>query len=526
MAKPAGVFTREDWPHVAGGTRRTRAFRPDLLELDCDVVVVGSGAGGGVVAAELAEGGLNVIVVEEGGYHPTESFTPDSGDAIRRLYRDGGAVMALGAPPVTYSEGRCVGGSTVINGGMTWRTPDKILGRWAREDWVERIQADEMDATFSRVERFISAAHQDPWTVGRDNQLLHDGARQQGWNVVDNIRNQFHCAGTNNCAFGCPTGAKRSTLVTYIPRALHFGARVLANCRVDRVRRRGKRITGVEGHLVQANATQGFAFRINARRVVLSAGAIHTPGILFRSGIESPSGRIGHNLSLHPNVKVTAVFDDEIRGWEGVHQAYQVREFQDEGLVFAAVNIPPSITAMTLPFYGSQLRDLMRDYPRMVVAGMLLEDTETGRVRNVAGKPTATYQLSDFDAQRLVRGTALLSEMLFGMGAKRIVLPFEGIPDLRSADDVKRLYAQRVPKECMELVTVHMMGTCAMGGDRARHVCDSWGRVYDTEGLIVADASLFPSPIGVNPMETIMALATRTAATILDEGRRPARLFA
>jgi choline dehydrogenase-like flavoprotein len=526
MSKPDHLYTREDWPHIPGSTRRRRAFRPDAVEFDCDVVVVGSGAGGAVVAAELAEGGLDVIVVEEGGYHPTESFTPDSAAAIRNLYRDGGAIMALGAPPVTYSEGRCVGGSTVINGGMTWRTPEKILGRWAREDWVEQIRAEDMDSTFSRVERMISAEHQDPWTVGRDNRLLQEGALKKSWDVIPNIRNQFHCAGTNNCAFGCPTGAKRSTLVTYIPRSLHFGARVLSNCRVDRVTSKGKRITGVEGHVVTQNARDGFPFRIHARRVVLSAGAIHTPGILFRSGVHSPSGRLGHNLSLHPNVKVTAVFDDEIRGWEGVHQAYQVREFQNEGLVFAAVNIPPSIAAMTLPFYGAELRDLMLDYPRMVIAGMLLEDTETGRVRNAAGKPLATYQLSDFDAERLVRGTALLSEMLFDMGAKRIVLPFEGIPDLKSGDDVKRLYAQRIPKECMELVTVHMMGTCAMGGDRARHVCDSWGRVYDTEGLLVADASLFPSPIGVNPMETIMALGTRVAAQILAEGRQPTRLYA
>jgi choline dehydrogenase-like flavoprotein len=498
---------------------RRRRFRPDRVEIDCDVVVVGSGAGGAVMAAELAEGGLDVVVVEEGGYHATSSFTPDSGEMIRRLYRDGGAIMALGDPPVTYSEGRCVGGSTVINGGMTWKTPPRILERWAREDWVHGILPEDMQKAFTRVEDFLSASYQDPWTIGRDNALLKEGADKKGWDVVDNIRNQFHCAGTNNCAFGCPTGAKRSTLVTYLPRALHYGARVLANCRVDKLLRTRKRVTGVQGQVVRHDGRDGHEFRVHAPLVVLAAGAVHTPGILFRSGVSTPSGRIGRNLSLHPNVKVTALFGEDIRGWEGVHQAYQVREFQREGLVFAAVNIPPSIAAMTLPYYGDELREIMDGYSRMVIAGMLLEDSETGRVRNLAGKPVAFYQLSDFDGERLVHGTALLCEMLFDVGAKRIVLPFEGVPDLRSPDDVRHLYSRKIDKACMELVTVHIMGTCAMGGDRTRHVCDSYGRVYDTEGLVVSDASLFPSPIGVNPMETIMALATRNAASILQGGR-------
>ncbi len=497
---------------------RRRRFRPDEVELDCDVVVVGSGAGGAVMAAELAEAGLDVIVLEEGGHTPTESFTAQAGAMIRDLYRDGGAAMALGDPPVTYSEGRCVGGSTVINGGMSWRTPERVLDRWGREDWVERAAAGDMERYFARVERFISAQPQPLDTVGRDNALLKEGADAKGWKVLQNVRNQVHCAGSNNCAFGCPTGAKRSALVTYVPRALHFGARLLAHCRVDRVLRDRKRVTGVVGRVVKSDANDGYAFTVRARRqVVLSAGAIHTPGILLRSGITTPSGRVGHNLSLHPNTKVTALMDEPVRGWEGVHQAYQVREFQEEGFLFAAVNIPPSIVAMTLPYYGARLREVMAGYERTLIAGMLVEDTVTGRVRLVGGRPQAFYQLSPFDADRLVRGTALLCELLFEVGAKRIVLPFEGVADLHGPDDVRRLYAQPIPRGAMEVVTVHIMGTCPMGGDRTRHVCDSWGRVYDAAGLTVADASLFPSPIGVNPMETIMALSTRNAERLLEE---------
>lgn len=508
------IYGRTSWPDVPGATRRRRALRGDTYEVGCDVVVIGSGAGGAVTAAELAEGGLDVVMVEEGSHHRTESFGPDAGKAVRTLYRDGGAQMALGLPPVTFAEGRCIGGSTVVNGGMSWRTPEKILERWRREDAVEGT--DDLQRHFERVERFISAGHQDPWTVGRDNELLREGADRKGWRVIPNIRNQLHCAGTNNCAFGCPTGAKRSTLVTYVPRALSFGARVLSDCRVERVLFKGKRAVGVEARVVGADDRPGAQVIVRARAVVVAAGAVQTPGLLLRSGLRSPSDAIGKGLTLHPNAKVAAIFDEPVEGWKGVHQAYQVREFQDEGYLMAAVNIPPSMLAMSLPHWGPGLRDIMAAYDRTVIAGILVEDTTSGSVRLVGGRPVAFYALSDLDADRIVRGTSLLCELLFAAGAKRVVLPFEGVPDLHGPDDVKRLFAQKIPKSAMEVVTVHVMGTARMGEDRRRHVCDSFGRVHDTDGLWVSDASLFPSPIGVNPMETIMALATRNAERLLE----------
>jgi choline dehydrogenase-like flavoprotein len=174
---------------------------------------------------------------------------------------------------------------------------------------------------------------------------------------------------------------------------------------------------------------------------------------------------------------------------------------------------------MGKPLYGAALGELMGKYNHIVTAGMLLEDSVVGRVRmGPGGRPLAFYQMADSDAERLVRGTALLSELLFAAGARRIVLPFEGVPDLHSPDDVKALRERRVPKHLMEVMTVHLMGTAAMGGDPKRHVCDEYGRVRGWNNLWVADASLFPSPIGVNPMETIMSLATRNAERMLDSG--------
>jgi choline dehydrogenase-like flavoprotein len=483
--------------------------------VDCDVAVVGSGAGGGVMAAELAEAGLDVVVLEEGGYHRTEEFGPRPGETLRKLYRDGGTSVAFGSPPVYYQEGRCVGGSTVVNGAMSWRTPERILERWHAEEGVDRILPPDMAPFFERVERFLSAGHQDPDSIGRDQALLKRGADAKGWQVVDNVRAQVHCAGCNNCTLGCPTGAKQSVLVSYLPRARAFGARVFANARAERVLFDGKRAVGVAGRAAGPAGRPGRAFRVRARAVVVCAGAIQTPALLHRSGVRSPSGRLGRNLSMHPNAKVLAVFDEPVEGWKGVHQAFQVREFRDEGIIMAAVTVPPGMLAATLPRYGAGLQEVMADFGRTLTAGVLVEDTSTGRVRALGAGALATYQLNDRDFATMVRAVSLLTELLVAGGARQLLLPFEPVPGLLSPDDARRVLEDPPPKRTMEVLTVHMMGTAAMGSDRGRHVCDSFGRVYDAEGLYVADASLFPTPIGVNPMETIMALATRNAEHLI-----------
>jgi choline dehydrogenase-like flavoprotein len=254
--------------------------------------------------------------------------------------------------------------------------------------------------------------------------------------------------------------------------------------------------------------------------VVLAAGAIQTPALLLRSGVRSPSNRIGYNLTIHPNAAVAAIFDEAVEGWKGVHQAYQVRQFQDEGIIMAAINLPPPLLALAIGRYGRALADVMGHYNQIVSAGVLVEDTSAGRVRLLPnGQPAAFYNLSARDAQTLVRGTALLAELLFAAGARRVIVPFHGMPDLVAPDDARKLRTVTVPPKAMDLSTVHVMSTACMGGDPTRHVCDSYGGVYDTDGLYVTDASLFPSPIGINPMETIMALATRNAERILETWR-------
>jgi choline dehydrogenase-like flavoprotein len=503
--------------NVPSGLTGQADVRTDL-RLDCDAVIVGSGAGGATMAAELAEAGIDVIMIEEGGYHPTESFTAESVRALRTLYRDGGGGMAVGRPSVLFAEGRCVGGSTVVNGGMSWRTPAPVLERWSTVEGVRGLGEQEMDRYFARAESRHSVGLQDPETIGRDSELLKAGALAKGWNVVPNRRNQLHCAGTNNCISGCPTGAKRSMLVTSVPRALALGARLFADCRVDGVTREGRAVTGVTGHFVRPGGRRGPRLTVRATTVIVAGGAIQTPALLARSGLRSASGQLGRNLSLHPNANVIAFFDSDVTGWQGVHQAFQIREFMAEGLVLTAQNLTPPMLAAIVPRYGRELGEVMADYNRIVTAGPLAEDTGTGRVRNVPGLGTQVfYQLADADAARLVRGVELTAQALFAAGARRILLPFDGAPEVRSPEQLRGLLARPVPRRSIQVYSIHLMGTARMSEDPRRGVTDSYGAFHGVPGLLVADASLFPGPIGINPMETVIALAMRNARRLIEQ---------
>jgi choline dehydrogenase-like flavoprotein len=482
------------------------------LSVDCDVVIVGSGAGGATMAAELAEAGVDVVMIEEGGHHRTESFTADTMRALRTLYRDGGGGMAVGRPSVLFAEGRCVGGSTVVNGGMSWPAPGRVLDRWAAGG-VLGVSEPELAPYFTRAEARHSVGTQDPETIGRDSELMRAGAAARGWAVAANRRAQLHCAGTNNCNSGCPTGAKRSMLVTSVPRALALGARVFADCRVDRITRQGRGVCGVTGHFGRPG---GPRLTVSARTVMVAAGAIQTPALLARSGLRSASGQLGRNLSLHPNTTVVAFFDSDVTGWHGVHQAFQVREFAAEGILLSAQNLPPPALAGITPVHGRRLGELMADYNHIVTAGPLITDTGTGRVRNLPALGAQVfYRLTDTDAARLVRGVELTGQALFAAGARRMLLPFDGAPEVRSPGELRSLLARPVPKAALQVYSVHLMGTARMNEDPKRGVTDSFGAFHGVPGLFVADASLFPGPIGINPMETVIALALRNAQRFL-----------
>lgn len=483
------------------------------LELEADAVVIGSGAGGAPVAYELARHGLKVIILEEGSYVPTTRFTQEPSRMMQILYRDAGTSMMQGKPPIFFTEGRCVGGSTVINGGMCWRTPEHILAFWDQELKLPDLSPSFMDPIFSEVEALISAREQDPESLGRANHLFVLGAKRLGLEPIPNRRAQLHCMGTNACIFGCPTGAKQSTLVSYIPRALSYGAELFANVRVDRLEFGGGRVRKVKGHAVTHLGKRGVSIEVRARCVIVSCGALETPALLWRSGYRNRW--LGRNLLAHPNAKAVGIYPEPVKLWIGAHQSHQVH-LHEEGIILAIAGVPPALFGLALPFVGKEAADLMELYPYMVVGGTLAEDTGAGRLLfHPLGRPLAFYQITPFDFYRLRRGIALMSELHFAAGARAVILPFSQLPIIHSPDEIKKIFDPRLSMGDLELMTVHMMGTARYGRSPEHGATDPWGKLWGIEGCYVADASVFPGAVGLNPQETIMALATRTARQIL-----------
>jgi choline dehydrogenase-like flavoprotein len=495
--------------------------KPDST-IDTDVVVVGSGAGGGAIAAELAEGGRSVVLLEEGGYYTAKDFGLDPTIMIRKLYRNAGTAVIRGTPNIIFSEGRCVGGSTVINGGMSWRTPDKVLKRWQWEHGLGELSAAGLEPYFAKVEERVHVRPQDPESIGRDAELMIEGANKLGYKWVPAMRNQKHCAGTNNCAFGCPTDAKQSVLVTYVPRTLAAGGRLYAGCRVERITTDGHRATGVVARFRDpVSGRRGPRLTVRAKVVVLACGAIQTPALLLRNRLANSSDQVGRNFLCHPNAKVIGLYDHDIDAWKGTIQGNQIREFIDEGILITTSMVPPGLIAMSLPWFGARSLELMRDYNKMLAAGCLVEDTGAGRViLDVFREPKMRYDVNDRDFASLIRGVAHTAEILFASGAREVLLPFDSLPSIRSPDQIRTMFATPIPKSEVECLTVHAMGTARMGVDKRSSVVDPHGESWDVPGLFVADASIFPGPIGVNPQITIMALATRIGRWLLENERR------
>ena len=476
--------------------------------LAADAVVVGTGAGGASAAARLRAAGLDVLMVEEGGLHRTETFTTDPTTMIQRLYRDAGTSMIFGTPPILFAEGRCVGGSTVINGGMSWRTPARVLEHWERTLQLEATGPGAMEPYFEEAERILHVEPNQEDTWGRNTHLFLDGARALGWPVAQAPRNMRRCVGLNNCALGCPTGAKQAMHVTQVPRALADGAALVTHLRVDRLLWQGTRVVGVRGRIVDDLGRARARVRIHAPLVVLAAGARHTPGILKRSGLRARA--IGRGLHTHPNAKCVGIFDERIDPWKGTHQAFHIHRFLDDGILIGYAAVPPGLLAAALPGFGAENAEHMALYNHMLTAATLVEDETEGRVRlGPDRQPFMQQTLGQADVARLHRGVALTAELLFAAGARRVLLPFSDLPALENPGQIGRVTERRPDRGTTELMTVHIMGTARMAADATRGATDASGAVYGTQGLVVADASVLPSSIGVNPQETIIAMTLR-----------------
>ena len=300
--------------------------------------------------------------------------------------------------------------------------------------------------------------------------------------------------------------------MSYIPRALSRGARCLTELRVHRLWIENGRCVGVLGKAINPRAREeDIEMRVRAKAVVVACGAIQTPFLLLGHRLGRPSRQLGKNFLCHPNTKVVAVYPRDIYAWQGVSQGGQIREFRDEGIVMAENAVPPGTAAAQIPFLGQEAFELMKRYNAMVMTGVLVEDSHAGTVTRRFGAPMAAYTITRYDHERFLRGVRHLATLHFEMGAEKVILPFSNFHVADSVDDLKNIERSQRSRSTIELFTVHMMGTCRMGSRPDRSVVSLDGELWDLPGCYVADASLFPTPVGVNPQVTIMALATRVA---------------
>lgn len=495
-------------------------IKQDVVET-CDVCVVGSGGGGGTIAAELAEGGLEVVILEEGGYYPSKEFSLDPGKAIPMFCRDAGASAIIGKPNIIFQEGRCVGGSTVMNGGMCWRTPERVLQRWRWEMGLKDLTPEHLEPFFEKVEERINVAPQSPESLGRGDMLFRQAADRLGWLIHPNRRNQKGCTGEGICVFGCPTDRKQSVLITYIPRALKKGARLYTDVKAIKVKMENRIAQAVEARVLdrRTGKKKRHKLTVRAKVIVLAGGALQTPVMLMNSGVKN--NNVGRHFHCHPNVKVVGVFDEPIYYWKGVHQGHQIHHFIDEGILMAIGGVHPGLATMSFPQYGRDSLELMELWNHMLIAGSLVDDTTTGVVKRALwGEPLAYYNIDHVERYRMIRATALLSQLLFTAGARRVILPFATLTEIKGPDEIRKIYDANIKPDEMEVLTVHAFGTSRMGANPKHSVTNPWGESWDVERLFIADSGVVPSSLGVNPQETIMALATRTGQYILENKRR------
>ncbi len=497
-----------------------RQLTADVDE-SCDVCIVGSGAGGAVLAAELAARGLDVVVVEEGGHHTKADFTLQEADAYPMLYQDRG-LRATADLAITVLQGRAVGGSTVVNWTTCFRTPSDILAHWESAHGVVGLDSASLAPHFDAVEARLGIA---PWSedlVNANNRVLLRGCRALGWEASLLRRNVRGCVNSGFCGLGCPVDGKQAMHLTTLPDALGAGARLYANTRVRRLVSEGDRITAIEGEVLDAwDRPTGVTVTLRPKVAVCSGGAINGPALLLRSGLDR-NGRLGKRTFLHPVVAMAGFYEDEIRGFYGAPQSVSSHQFIDRGqgrvgYFLEAAPVHPMLASSSFNQFGAPLGELMAQLSHIgVVIAVhrdgLLPGEEGGCVSlRRDGRVRIDYPIGPELVEAMTSAHEALARVHLAAGAASVGSLHNDPVRLDSLSDLPRLGEATYGPLEHTIFTAHQMGGCAMGSDPDTSVVDSELRHHHLPNLFVVDGSVLPTSLGVNPSETIYALSHRAA---------------
>jgi choline dehydrogenase-like flavoprotein len=495
------------------------------LTLDADVCVVGSGAGGSVIAADLAGRGLKVVVLEAGGYFNESDFNQLELWAYQNMYWRGGPTPTADLNVSLYA-GAALGGGTVINWTNSLRTKPWVREQWAREFGLEGVDGADfdrhLDAVFERLGVNDRCSH-----LNGTQTRMREGADALGWSTKTILRNvdetRYDPETAGFIGFGDQSGAKQSMASTYLVDAAGQGAELVARCTAQRVLVEGGRAAGVEGIYLDPMTGHSARVSVCAPRVVVACGALESPALLLRSGIGGPA--VGQHLRLHPCTAMLGMYGEDQRAWWGPPQAGLVDEFANvedgHGFLIESTQYAPGTGAAATPFAsGEQHKQLMHGFKNGASFIGLLRDHGSGCVVvDEAGQAVPLYSLTDeLDVRNTRRAIEAQIRLHHAAGAREIAALAAGLPRWGAGDDLEAFIerCQRVPLRAggFRLFAAHQMGTCRMGSDAETSVANPWGELHDTPGVWIGDSSAFPTSSGTNPMITVMALARRTAEAI------------
>lgn len=504
---------------------------PAPSTMQCDVAIVGSGAGAGITAQLLVDAGLDVLIIEEGPLRSSRDFRQLESEAYPQLYQES-AARKTADKAINILQGRCVGGSTTVNWTSSFRTPAATLAWWRGRYTLPDLTEAALAPWFEQAERLLGIER---WALppNENNALLRRGADKLGIATGIIHRNVRACWNLGSCGMGCPTNAKQSMLVTTIPHALQAGARLLVETRVQRLELQQGRVQALLAEAVAPDGSvrAGSSVRIQARHVVVAGGAINSPALLLRSQAPDPHRRLGKHTTLHPVVLSSAVFAHQVKPWQGAPQTVFSDHFLELdpidgpiGYKLEAPPVHPIIFASTSTGFGAELAEDLRALDRTHALLALLRDgfhaeAPGGEVKLASdGRPVLHYPLSTPLLEAARRAFLSMAELQFAAGAERVRLAHELAVPYHSWGEARVAIAQ-LPMQplLVRLASAHVMGGCGMAGRPEQGVVRPDGRHWQIENLSVHDGSLFPTSIGANPQLSIYGLVNMLATKLARE---------
>ena len=489
----------------------------DAIVHKCDVAIIGAGAGGAAAAKVLTDAGISVLVIESG---PAQSrFRSNYAHTAKYHMQENGAMVARGAAMMPIAAGKGVGGSTLINSALSFRAPESVLNHWAELLQDDRWSAENMNSIYSNMEKIIGVSATRAEIAGANNKLIVRGIETLGYEGGFAPRSTPGCVGCGVCYYGCPSNGKASTNLTFLPKAVKRGTVIQAETEITKFIVKDKRVIGIHGHARNPDTGEITGkVEVRAEHTLCCAGAIGTPKLFHRSGlVRHLSSHCGKGLKVHPGSTLIGISHERIELWKGATQGAYYHPPNLPGVLPHSFSAPPEACLVAAGFIGSQFSKGWELLPHLCGMLVMVSDQGTGSVSsNKDGSAKIHYDFNPQDVQRIKDGLVSVAEVLLEGGAYELRAPIHGVKPFSSPAELR---AQLKDKHIHDftLYAAHPMGTCKLGINRANGVASSTGKCFGLEGISVADASVFPSSLGVNPQPSTMAAATVISTALRDE---------